>query len=94
MTNLYQFNCSGNSSVVAFSNDKTGANIPASDACNGEWVLYVENIINESITGIKDSIAGIKEGNADINNGKLEIFEDVAAKGWHITSRDKIMTTP
>jgi hypothetical protein len=79
MTNIFQFNCSGNASVVAFSNDKTGANIPATEACNGEWILYVENIINDSTADVKDNYP--------------HLFEDVATKGWHITSSDKIMKT-
>jgi hypothetical protein len=76
MTTIYQFNCSANEDIIAFSTDKSGANIPAGNECNGEWVLYVENIINDSPENIMSN--------------HPELFRDIEAKGWFVTSNETI----
>jgi effector-binding domain-containing protein len=72
MATIYQFNCSNNETIIAFSTDKTGMNIPTGDKCTGEWVLYVDNIIKET----PDS--------TDENYQK--ILKEIEANGWHITT--------
>lgn len=76
MTTIYQFNCTVNETVTAFSTDKTGANIPKTGNCDGDWVLYVDNIIKE----IPDNL---QEHNQQMLN-------DLETKGWYITTEKNI----